>query len=70
MHTEKGLRNGKFQFSPDDLVDGVVGRGSDSATWSSSPNPLLMPTGGNCIEHRVSKMDTLAGIAIKYGVEV
>lgn len=26
--------------------------------------------GLNCIEHHVSKMDTLAGVAIKYGVEV
>ncbi|KAL5983071.1 hypothetical protein ACLOJK_017151 [Asimina triloba] len=28
------------------------------------------PSGINYIEHRVSKMDTLAGVAIKYGVEV
>lgn len=27
-------------------------------------------TGAGYIEHRVSKFDTLAGIAIKYGVEV
>lgn len=26
--------------------------------------------GKNYIEHQVSKMDTLAGVAIKYGVEV
>lgn len=26
--------------------------------------------GKNFIEHQVSKMDTLAGVAIKYGVEV
>ncbi|KAJ8625224.1 hypothetical protein MRB53_033754 [Persea americana] len=68
MHTEKGHWNGNFQFLSDDPVEGFVGRGgSDSASPS---NPLLMRPGVNCIEHRVSKMDTVAGIAIKYGVEV
>lgn len=38
-------------------------------TSSSSTSPSS-PLRGNCIEHRVSKMDTLAGVAIKYGVEV
>lgn len=38
---------------------------------SSSSNGNGMETGvQNYIEHRVSKMDTLAGVAIKYGVEV
>ncbi|XP_059656452.1 uncharacterized protein LOC132303268 [Cornus florida] len=42
----------------------------------SSPPPSCCSGGGgvglgvNYIEHQVSKMDTLAGIAIKYGVEV
>lgn len=36
---------------------------------SVSPE-ILSSNGGNCIEHRVSMMDTLAGVAIKYGVEV
>lgn len=31
-----------------------------------SPSPVVV----GCIQHPVSKMDTLAGIAIKYGVEV
>ena len=31
-----------------------------------SPSPVV----AGCIQHPVSKMDTLAGIAIKYGVEV
>ncbi|XXG72077.1 hypothetical protein AAC387_Pa07g1248 [Persea americana] len=36
---------------------------------SVSPE-ILSSNVGNCIEHRVSMMDTLAGVAIKYGVEV
>ncbi|KAJ6839411.1 uncharacterized protein M6B38_314735 [Iris pallida] len=37
-------------------------------TTSSSSSPS--PSSSGYIEHRVSKMDTLAGVAIKYGVEV
>ncbi|KAK8935535.1 F-box protein [Platanthera zijinensis] len=37
---------------------------------SSSSSPPFTPYGDNYIEHRVSKMDTLAGVAIKYGVEI
>lgn len=37
---------------------------------TSSPPLSSPPTGANYIEHPVSKFDTLAGIAIKYGVEV
>nr|CAD1830706.1 unnamed protein product [Ananas comosus var. bracteatus] len=41
---------------------------------SPSPLPLSSPSScssdSKCIEHPVSKMDTLAGIAIKYGVEI
>ncbi|CAL9074065.1 unnamed protein product [Musa textilis] len=40
---------------------------------SSSPSPSLCSSnssGAKYIEHNVSKLDTLAGIAIKYGVEV
>eukprot|EP00262_Sarcandra_glabra_P003947 TRINITY_DN14852_c0_g2_i1.p1 TRINITY_DN14852_c0_g2~~TRINITY_DN14852_c0_g2_i1.p1 ORF type:complete len:349 (+),score=50.18 TRINITY_DN14852_c0_g2_i1:3-1049(+) len=40
---------------------------SPSIPSSSSPSSSF---GVNYIEHRVSKMDTLAGVAIKYGVEV
>lgn len=39
-----------------------------------SPSSGINSNGGangrNYIEHQVSKMDTLAGVAIKYGVEV
>ncbi|XP_072957528.1 uncharacterized protein [Typha angustifolia] len=41
-----------------------------SASSSSSSSSSSSLVGVNYIEHRVSKMDTLAGIAIKYGVEV
>jgi hypothetical protein len=39
---------------------------SPERTPPSSP----LPPGNHCLEHEVSRMDTLAGIAIKYGVEV
>ncbi|KAK1326997.1 F-box protein [Acorus calamus] len=57
-------------------------RGSATATPSAlngilNTSPETPPSppssssgGGNFIEHRVSKMDTLAGVAIKYGVEI
>ncbi|XP_057484798.1 uncharacterized protein LOC130771229 [Actinidia eriantha] len=37
---------------------------------SRSPDCVGVDCGSSYIEHRVSKMDTLAGVAIKYGVEV
>lgn len=40
--------------------------GVDVDQRGESPSPVV----GGCIQHPVSKMDTLAGIAIKYGVEV
>ncbi|OEL26148.1 hypothetical protein BAE44_0012833 [Dichanthelium oligosanthes] len=41
---------------------------SPERTPPSSPPPP--PPDHHCLEHEVSRMDTLAGIAIKYGVEV
>ncbi|KAF8083698.1 hypothetical protein N665_0756s0015 [Sinapis alba] len=41
-----------------------------AATSPVSLNPSSYSNGAGYIEHRVSKFDTLAGIAIKYGVEV
>ncbi|XP_004966551.1 uncharacterized protein LOC101760139 [Setaria italica] len=41
---------------------------SPERTPPSSPPPP--PPGHHCLEHEVSRMDTLAGIAIKYGVEI
>lgn len=43
---------------------------STSSDISSSSTSTSSATRNNYIEHTVSKMDTLAGIAIKYGVEV
>ncbi|KAJ0233858.1 hypothetical protein HA466_0278780 [Hirschfeldia incana] len=46
---------------------------TSSPPLSSSSSPYhgsSSPERGGCIEHRVSKFDTLAGVAIKYGVEV
>ncbi|XP_009398284.2 uncharacterized protein LOC103982918 [Musa acuminata AAA Group] len=46
---------------------------SISSSPSPSPSPSLCSSnssGAKYIEHNVSKLDTLAGIAIKYGVEV
>ncbi|XP_004137527.1 uncharacterized protein LOC101205794 isoform X1 [Cucumis sativus] len=37
---------------------------------NSSPSGVNGHGGSNYIEHQISRMDTLAGIAIKYGVEV
>lgn len=76
MQRERGVA--KSRFLSDDLLD-------DAGSWSREANgyatiPIyssaslstssLSPSGVNCIEHRVTKMDTLAGVAIKYGVEV
>lgn len=47
---------------------------SDGVASSSDTSPPASPSMSNgkaaSIVHRVSKLDTLAGIAIKYGVEV
>ena len=40
----------------------------DSDSFSSSN--MGSSDSGNCTIHQVSKLDTLAGLAIKYGVEV
>ncbi|XP_008802867.1 uncharacterized protein LOC103716594 [Phoenix dactylifera] len=73
MQTVRVRRNGNsFHFS-----EGLMEREFDSfATIPASSSSSLpsssssSPMGVNYIEHRVSKMDTLAGVAIKYGVEV
>ncbi|KAL6873977.1 hypothetical protein ACP4OV_014059 [Aristida adscensionis] len=56
----------------DALRDAVL---SPERTPPSSPPPPptgspCCPDDGDCLEHEVSRMDTLAGIAIKYGVEI
>ncbi|XP_020599787.1 uncharacterized protein LOC110039160 [Phalaenopsis equestris] len=77
MQTERGVRDTHF-FS-DGLIDGAMvgtrelnGYATNpiSSSASVSAPSSFTPVRANFIEHRVSKMDTLAGIAIKYGVEV
>ncbi|KAL3830646.1 hypothetical protein ACJIZ3_019448 [Penstemon smallii] len=50
-------------------TDFTYGGISSSPSRSVSPSDSVV-NGGNCIIHTVSKFDTLAGVAIKYGVEV
>uniref|UniRef100_A0A1D1Y6S4 LysM and putative peptidoglycan-binding domain-containing protein 2 n=1 Tax=Anthurium amnicola TaxID=1678845 RepID=A0A1D1Y6S4_9ARAE len=59
-----------FQLLSDGLVDRAVTGEADGFTPSSASASIRLTPCANYIEHRVSKMDTLAGVAIKYGVEV
>ncbi|KAL2518564.1 peptidoglycan-binding LysM domain-containing protein [Abeliophyllum distichum] len=56
---------GDYDWSP-------MSTSSSSSSSSSQPNSSSTGFNGgtNCILHPVSKLDTLAGVAIKYGVEV
>ncbi|XP_058097901.1 uncharacterized protein LOC131242935 isoform X2 [Magnolia sinica] len=65
MQLDRGWKNGKFEIFGDDFTESAIG---EREINSMSPSDIL--PGANYIEHRVSKMDTLAGVAIKYGVEV
>lgn len=51
-----------------DLVD-VYGENTPDGR-SSGKTSQVSSSSSNCIVHPVSKFDTLAGVAIKYGVEV
>jgi hypothetical protein len=51
--------------SPEREFD-ISSRDSDSISLST----MCSSDPGNCVVHEVSKLDTLAGLAIKYGVEV
>ncbi|PKU62806.1 uncharacterized protein LOC110105587 [Dendrobium catenatum] len=80
MQTRRAVRNSHI-FS-DGLLDGAVSSSkkangyatipisSPASLASPSSSSSFLPSGVNFIEHRVTKMDTLAGVAIKYGVEV
>lgn len=47
------------------------GENSDSVNLYVVPSsPPRLSSSGNYIEHMVSRFDTLAGVAIRYGVEV
>ncbi|CAL9079822.1 lysM domain containing protein [Musa troglodytarum] len=77
MMLAEGSRRNSQLFS-DDSLDGDVARpreidGIATIPVSSSLSPSSSPgfsLESNHIQHRVSRMDTLAGVAIKYGVEV
>nr|CAD1835733.1 unnamed protein product [Ananas comosus var. bracteatus] len=79
MQMEKGGRNGSYEPQSDGLFNGFVDRRgeinsiatipvSSSSSLPSSPPSSSASSCGGYIEHRVSKRDTLAGVAIKYGV--
>ncbi|KAJ6841897.1 uncharacterized protein M6B38_304575 [Iris pallida] len=74
MRTERGLAMNGESCSSSSYVDGLSnGNGNGYATiptTSTPPSSSPSPLSSGYIEHRVSKMDTLAGVAIKYGVEV
>lgn len=78
-----GVGNHRFSSVIESPPTARVFQGSSPANSSASSSPacsafsgdgsvaLGVGVGGcNYIEHRVSKFDTLAGVAIKYGVEV
>ncbi|XP_078161922.1 uncharacterized protein LOC144557250 [Carex rostrata] len=82
---ERGRRNGGFEiesngfhgaigYKSSEIESIVVASSSSSSPARSFVHPPSPPSPSythlNYIQHRVTKMDTLAGIAIKYGVEV
>ncbi|KAL6970115.1 hypothetical protein U1Q18_029820 [Sarracenia purpurea var. burkii] len=86
MDRERHNNGDHYCFRHHQEVDRVCNGGMTTKSSSPSPDrattPPLPPScssagvgvggggGVSYIEHRVSKMDTLAGVAIKYGVEV
>lgn len=83
MKTERGRRNGisystasssssSYTISTHSSsvpLDGVAWKTGGEEVAAVEKTPLSNGKSGNIVHH-VSKMDTLAGIAIKYGVEV
>jgi hypothetical protein len=83
---ERARRNGTFEPESNGFHGGIEYKSSEiesivavSSSSSSPARSFVHPpsppspsssTHFNYILHRVTKMDTLAGIAIKYGVEV
>ncbi|CAA7410633.1 unnamed protein product [Spirodela intermedia] len=81
MGIDRSTGNGSSLLSSPDRVvdggtmptregDGLASPSASSTSSFSSSSSISSASGLNFIEHRVSKMDTLAGVAIKYGVEV
>lgn len=71
--------NGGIGFNDDyRLFESPLSSSNKLYSVSSAPLPISLCSyspsggvgGGNYIEHTVSRFDTLAGVAIKYGVEV
>ncbi|KAB1203745.1 LysM and putative peptidoglycan-binding domain-containing protein 2 [Morella rubra] len=63
-----GNRNGNYNSCK--VYDNGSSTDRESLPISSPPSALSASCSVGYIEHPVSKLDTLAGIAIKYGVEV
>ncbi|KAL8105643.1 uncharacterized protein LOC141664876 [Apium graveolens] len=74
--TQQLRRNGRHGYNDYRSFDSPLSSSSPSNklySVSSAPLPISSCSygaGGNYIEHTVSRFDTLAGVAIKYGVEV
>jgi len=62
-------RYGDGDGDDDDGSSSSAGRCDDEAV-DQSPSPPPMSSCGRYLLHRVCRFDTLAGVAIKYGVEV
>ncbi|KAG2701782.1 hypothetical protein I3760_06G060000 [Carya illinoinensis] len=68
---ERERRNGNHNYYNCTVHGNGGNRDRDESPPFSSPSSVLSSGGAvGYIEHTVSKLDTLAGIAIKYGVEV
>ncbi|XP_072963708.1 uncharacterized protein [Typha angustifolia] len=78
LKMERSRRNESSQLPSNGFSDGFVHWTREIDSIATIPTSSSLPSssssssssGANYIEHRVTKMDTLAGIAIKYGVEV
>ncbi|KAB1206277.1 hypothetical protein CJ030_MR7G011770 [Morella rubra] len=68
MQMERERRNGSYNSCS--VYDNGGSRDRESSPISSPQSAFLARRSVGYIEHPVSKFDTLAGIAIKYGVEV
>ncbi|KAF6160838.1 hypothetical protein GIB67_036039 [Kingdonia uniflora] len=68
VEIEKGVGDSSMSNNFHSISSSSLNSLSSSSSTSSSNS--VSPCGVNSIEHYVSKMDTLAGVAIKYGVEV
>lgn len=70
MQMERERRNGNHNYHNCPVYGNGGNRETESLQFSSPPSALSSGCAVGYIEHTVSKLDTLAGIAIKYGVEV